>query len=689
MKNSDFSFSLSDSSVHEINTLLEHYTESIAGLINGLQDELIEHISSANYDKLLRAVDGIIELYNNAVRLELKHSVFEKWQDACESMTSFSESMEMGEESGVAAANIEDCLSSVFDVQIENRLSTIVIDGKTSASIYDFDQVKEIFSAVVAKAHELSDDFTSQVEKLSEENEFYSFLLPVITAYNAGIAAYFDQSRKNLEDLEDSYLDKMASKRDAAIESKKEVDLSSLLDFSDLAYAGMGAAPPRNDGKRAEKFATKGPATNSNLENANNKYEKIIQALRKFNGKDCNFPELRKKYDEHLANYKNNLNTKVKAEYDKRERELKQYHQQLEQQLKLRHKELDGRYIRGTITLQQAEYMYAESYAKAEQLYSVRQAFLWEQYQSILKQAQQLYSSEVERCKQIANRVLQSQRSICQQLYGNRDLLIKRLSSNDDSCVNEILSILNNIDKNCSNKCSRLRELAVAVDSLLDENQYNGPIRGLLQKYSPLNKELHKYRRRHDKLTWNENLKSVNPRFSRRDKKGSEDYVKYHENCQRCVMAYEARQRGFDVVARPRKAVYDNKENQWTHASEFIATCYITQNGEWVGFPSVYKNPVVEKNTYHNPSEVIRDIKAKMASYGVGSRMIVGVQWNGGGGHVFIVENVGGRIIFCDPQTGNSGTAVEDYFNWAKLDRIYLMRTDNLEFTDLAHECFK
>ena len=199
MGDRDFSFSLSEGSINEINTIIEQFGEDIVDLINGLQDELIDHISSANYDKLLRAVDGIIELYNDNVRKELKQSVFEKWHEACETMTSFSENMEMGEESQIVATNIEESLANVFDVQIENRLNEVVIDGKTSASIFDFNQVKDIFSEVVKKAHELSNDFSSQIEKLGEENEFYLFLLPVITAYTIGISTYFDQSRKNLD----------------------------------------------------------------------------------------------------------------------------------------------------------------------------------------------------------------------------------------------------------------------------------------------------------------------------------------------------------------------------------------------------------------------------------------------------------------------------------------------------------
>lgn len=44
-----------------------------------------------------------------------------------------------------------------------------------------------------------------------------------------------------------------------------------------------------------------------------------------------------------------------------------------------------------------------------------------------------------------------------------------------------------------------------------------------------------------------------------------------------------------------------------------------------------------------------------MLEYGNGTRVIVRVQWQdkiGGGGHVFIAEQVGNNTIFIDPQTG-------------------------------------
>lgn len=691
MTHSDFGFSLSEDSVDEIKSLIEQYSQEIISIMNGFQDDLIAHVSTANYDKLLKAVDGITELYNESVRNELKTTILEKWQDACESMTTFAERMDMGEESEQVASEIEESLVSVFETDIENRLHEVHIDGRTSASIADFDSINDIFDTVVKRVQEVSDDLNSEAERLGEENEFYRFLIPIVMAYSAGICSYFKDAIKKLENLEDSYISKMAEKKDAVQESKQAVDLSSLLDFSDLIYAGMGnISQSASSEKKDVSPVADSMKINQDGEKASNRYEKLIKALNKFDGKVCTYPELKKKYNEHLSQFHKKLEIKVKAEYDKRDRTLQQYHKQLEQQLQTRHKELDGRYIKGTISLQQAEHMYAESCGRAEQLYLIKERNFWAEYQGIRQQANQMWNAEIARCNRIANKALETQQAKCRLLYSNRDSYIKCLSSNDSSCINEIILLVGEIEKNCKESCVQFDNLVAIVKSYENNAQFDGIITEIKQIHSPLNKELRgNYKRRNDHLTWNENLQKVNPNFSTNDKPGSENYIKFHENCQRCVMTYEARQRGFDVVAKPRKTIYNNQSGKWTHDSELIARCHKNQNGEWVGFPSIYKNPVVEKNTYTSPNDVIQDIKGKMKKYGKDSRMVVGVQWLNGGGHVFIVENVKGTIVFCDPQTGKSGSGVEGYFNRVKLDRIYLMRTDNLEFSDLVHECFQ
>ena len=695
MAQSDFGFSLSENSVNEINGLIEQYSQEIIAIMNGFQDDLIEHISTANYDKLLKAVDGIIELYNQSVRYELKISIHEQWQEACESMTSFAERMEMGDESEQVASEIEEVLSSIFDAGIDNRLHEVDIDGRTSASIANFENVNEIFESVASKVQELSEDFNSEAERLGEENEFYKFIVPVVLAYSGGVCNFFRDATKNLETLEDSYVTKMAEKREAVQDNKQEVDLSDLLDFSDLAYAGMGSVSQAV----AEKKKDKASENESNVSAENNdsseqKYEKLIQALRQFDGKACTYPELRKKYDEHLAQYHKKLEIKVKAEYDKRDKALQQYHKQLEQQLQSRHKELDGRYIKGTITLQQAEYMYAESCAKANQLYLIRERTLWAEYQNICQQANQMYNGEVARCNQIANKALSAQQEKCRELYNNRNSYIKKLGEEDASVVIELKRITSEIGKTCYGKCSQFKELCAALDIISSDDSFDGLWENIKQTFSPLNKELKgKYPRRKDKLTWSENLEKVNPHYANYPE-GSELRVNYQFNCQRCVMTYEARQRGFDVTAKPRKAKYDNNTQKWKTDYENIAKCNKDSDGKWVGFPEVYKNPIVEEMYYKDADDARQDIINKMVGYGKGSRIVVAVLWKSrgqvpGGGHVFIVENVNGKPIFCDPQTQKSGVDVEKYFDRVDLKKpIRLMRTDNLEFTDLAHECF-
>lgn len=502
LKNNDFSFSLSESSVDDINTLIEEYAESIVGLINGLQNDLIEHISSANYDKLIKAVDGIIDIYNNVVRSELKNSIFEKWRDACESMTSFSESMEMGDESELVATSIEECLSGVFDVQIDNRLSEVSIDGKTSASIYDFDQVKEIFSNIVVRAHELSDDFSSQIEHLSEENEFYGFLLPIILAYNTGIASYFERSRKSLDDLEESYLNKMESKRDAVQGAKKEVDLSLLLDFSDLAYAGMGQIN-QAEGKRTFSYETSVDAETaipesllkedikenekksrehiSNIgrkmkddfasENIEKKgIEEILEYaneddlerhLREFSSDKC------RKNNQIAVSYQNALSNLDKqyrdaiAHQNKRFSKFKEdCYKQIEKDLMIAKRDLERRCIKRTISEIVGVNLYQESVSRANQLWNSKLIQLQNEYNAEMQRINNIYYAEKARIESRKEKLFSTGAiSQCKSLYQRRIGLADEVKNNIQGVIPKIQSIVQLIAKSCGMPCDRLSRI--------------------------------------------------------------------------------------------------------------------------------------------------------------------------------------------------------------------------------------
>lgn len=146
----------------------------------------------------------------------------------------------------------------------------------------------------------------------------------------------------------------------------------------------------------------------------------------------------------------------------------------------------------------------------------------------------------------------------------------------------------------------------------------------------------------------------------------SREYSEYSENCQRCVVAYEARRRGYDVTAQP------------TYQGDTAPI-----NGEWrrrffVGAKEDHVGSRSEKKTLSN-------IEAKMAEYGEGSRVIVRVGWKAGGGHVFMAERRNGKTIYRDPQVGlryDKKTLLKN----VRTDTVSLTRVDNLSFSDKIGE---
>lgn len=164
-----------------------------------------------------------------------------------------------------------------------------------------------------------------------------------------------------------------------------------------------------------------------------------------------------------------------------------------------------------------------------------------------------------------------------------------------------------------------------------------------------------------------QDLKSVNPKYNK-------DNPLFSRNCQRCVCTYEAKRRGFDVVVKP--AIKNGIDN--------LATIDLEK-----GFPSVFKNPTIINISGAFGNTVKSNIEKQMQQFGDGSRAIVAVHWKTGSGHVFIAEQVNGKTLFIDPQNGDSD--VNRYFKIIKTNPFkaytYLMRTDNLEFTEKIKDC--
>lgn len=156
----------------------------------------------------------------------------------------------------------------------------------------------------------------------------------------------------------------------------------------------------------------------------------------------------------------------------------------------------------------------------------------------------------------------------------------------------------------------------------------------------------------------------ANPHFSR-------DYAEYSFNCQRAVIAYEARRRGYDVTALP------------TYKGDILPRSTKNGNAFWMGAFQGAKPVSVGAKTR---KEVQSNLASKMQSWGDGSRAIVRVGWkNSRSGHVFNVENHNGKMYYVDAQTG-SRVNIKQYLGLADPSSVRLVRTDNLRFSDRARK---
>ncbi|MBE5826411.1 MAG: hypothetical protein E7307_07205 [Butyrivibrio sp.] len=164
--------------------------------------------------------------------------------------------------------------------------------------------------------------------------------------------------------------------------------------------------------------------------------------------------------------------------------------------------------------------------------------------------------------------------------------------------------------------------------------------------------------------------KAVNPNFD-------SSALEWTNNCQRCVPAYEMRQRGYDVKATPRPTVL--KKSFFTGEVEKVVTN--DDHLSWHPFDAW-----IPPDSVPCPGG-IGDIEKKMSEWGDGSRAEVMVYWQGahGGGHVFVAQQINGITHFIDPQSGEEGVGY--YFDHCITDRICICRTDDKTPSGYVMDC--
>lgn len=159
-------------------------------------------------------------------------------------------------------------------------------------------------------------------------------------------------------------------------------------------------------------------------------------------------------------------------------------------------------------------------------------------------------------------------------------------------------------------------------------------------------------------------LRGLNPHYATHA-------LAYTENCQRCVVAYEVRRRGYFTLAKP-----------YLGGRADLLPYMDAQHG----WPAVFQGQTTADCSTLTQNQAQENVERQMRLFGNRSRAVVKVSWlHRSKGHLFMAENIDDAIYFVDPQTGDDD--VSRYFQHIDPNRVVLMRTDCARLTELVGQC--
>lgn len=139
-----------------------------------------------------------------------------------------------------------------------------------------------------------------------------------------------------------------------------------------------------------------------------------------------------------------------------------------------------------------------------------------------------------------------------------------------------------------------------------------------------------------------------------------------HDNCVRCVTAYELVRQGYDVTALP----LDKNDPVDQNITKLWDLSQIQKNDGFIT-PSL--------KTFK------KDVIDAFDKWGDGSRAIIGVFYKNGGGHALCAEKIGDKIIYRCPQTNNPNVVMNVLLDDVRSKQPgFVIRVDNATPTPLV-----
>lgn len=239
-------FSLDESARKEIVGLWEESMTLVDTETRNLLDELVEIYQREQYKPLWNMTNSIAEYYVNDFK-NIIESKFEEWSESDTSIASFATELEAGDDSSdevyQAAQNLEESLKAVIDDLFKNNMEVPAVNTEVhlTKDIEEiFEEIKELVIAFEGKVDEITNDYDSKINSLSEENQIYinvsEILLAIFESYKS-LFEVFNEGVANLaehiNDMGVSAVNKSQEDRER-MRAEAETAGESLRDISDL-----------------------------------------------------------------------------------------------------------------------------------------------------------------------------------------------------------------------------------------------------------------------------------------------------------------------------------------------------------------------------------------------------------------------------------------------------------------------